>query len=68
MRSSATHGIGNLTDEDGPYVELMAGAYTDNQPDFRMASTLRNEDVQSILVSDPEDWAAKNATQSRGES
>ncbi|MGA8672283.1 MAG: DUF5107 domain-containing protein, partial [Terracidiphilus sp.] len=24
----------NLTDEGGPYVELMAGAYTDNQPDF----------------------------------
>lgn len=24
----------NLTDEDGPYVELMASAYTDNQPDF----------------------------------
>jgi tetratricopeptide (TPR) repeat protein len=24
----------NLTDNDGPYVELMAGAYTDNQPDF----------------------------------
>jgi tetratricopeptide (TPR) repeat protein len=24
----------NLTDHDGPYVELMAGAYTDNQPDF----------------------------------
>jgi tetratricopeptide (TPR) repeat protein len=24
----------SLTDEDGPYVELMAGAYTDNQPDF----------------------------------
>ncbi len=23
-----------LTDTDGPYVELMAGAYTDNQPDF----------------------------------
>ena len=23
-----------LTDSDGPYVELMAGAYTDNQPDF----------------------------------
>ncbi len=23
-----------LTDDDGPYVELMAGAYTDNQPDF----------------------------------
>jgi tetratricopeptide (TPR) repeat protein len=24
----------NLTDHDGPYVELMAGVYTDNQPDF----------------------------------
>ena len=24
----------NLTDEDGPYIELMAGFYTDNQPDF----------------------------------
>lgn len=23
-----------LTDSDGPYVELMVGAYTDNQPDF----------------------------------
>jgi tetratricopeptide (TPR) repeat protein len=23
-----------LTDDDGPYVELMCGAYTDNQPDF----------------------------------
>jgi tetratricopeptide (TPR) repeat protein len=24
----------NLTDGDGPYIELMAGVYTDNQPDF----------------------------------
>ena len=24
----------NLTDSDGPYAELMAGVYTDNQPDF----------------------------------
>ena len=24
----------NLTDSDGPYVELMLGVYTDNQPDF----------------------------------
>ncbi len=24
----------SLTDEDGPYIELMAGVYTDNQPDF----------------------------------
>ncbi|MGA8528217.1 MAG: DUF5107 domain-containing protein [Acidobacteriaceae bacterium] len=24
----------NLTDHDGPYIELMGGVYTDNQPDF----------------------------------
>nr|WP_286219428.1 DUF5107 domain-containing protein [Paraoerskovia sediminicola] len=24
----------NLTDTDGPYIELMAGVFTDNQPDF----------------------------------
>ncbi len=24
----------NLTDEDGPYIEIMCGVYTDNQPDF----------------------------------
>jgi len=24
----------NLTDEDGPYIELMAGVFSDNQPDF----------------------------------
>ena len=23
-----------LTDEDGPYIELMTGCFTDNQPDF----------------------------------
>ncbi len=28
----------NLTDGDGPYVELMAGVYTDNQPDFTFLS------------------------------
>ncbi|HEY0867091.1 MAG TPA: DUF5107 domain-containing protein, partial [Fimbriimonas sp.] len=28
----------NLTDADGPYIELMAGVYTDNQPDFSYLS------------------------------
>lgn len=28
----------HLTDENGPYVELMAGVYTDNQPDFTWIS------------------------------
>jgi tetratricopeptide (TPR) repeat protein len=27
-----------LTDEDGPYIELMCGVYTDNQPDFSWLS------------------------------
>lgn len=28
----------NLTDSDGPYLELMAGVFTDNQPDFAWLS------------------------------
>ena len=28
----------NLTESDGPYVELMGGVYTDNQPDFSFLS------------------------------
>jgi len=28
----------NLTDADGPYIELMAGVFTDNQPDFSWLS------------------------------
>lgn len=28
----------NLTDENGPYIELMTGVYTDNQPDFTWIS------------------------------
>jgi tetratricopeptide (TPR) repeat protein len=28
----------NLTDDNGPYIELMAGVYTDNQPDFSFLS------------------------------
>ncbi|HEY6057666.1 MAG TPA: DUF5107 domain-containing protein, partial [Candidatus Limnocylindrales bacterium] len=32
----------NLTDRDGPYVELMAGVYTDNQPDFSFLAPYEN--------------------------
>ncbi|MFC4137889.1 MULTISPECIES: DUF5107 domain-containing protein [unclassified Microbacterium] len=35
----------HLTDADGPYVELMAGVYTDNQPDF---SWLRPGEVKRM--------------------
>lgn len=35
----------NLTDEDGPYVELMTGCFTDNQPDFTF---LRGHETKSF--------------------
>ena len=40
-----------LTDADGPYIELMAGVYTDNQPDFSSCPARR--DVQPVVVPDP---------------
>lgn len=33
----------NLTDSDGPYVELMAGCFTDNQPDFSWLAPLEEK-------------------------
>ena len=38
-----------LTDEDGPYIELMCGVYTDNQPDFSWLSPGRREVVFAVL-------------------
>ena len=39
-----------LTDEDGPYIELMAGVYTDNQPDFSFLAPGETENLQPVLV------------------
>ena len=36
-----------LTDEDGPYIELMVGAYSDNQPDY---SWLQPFEVKSFSM------------------
>ena len=36
----------NLTDEDGPYIELMTGVYCDNQPDF---SWLKPQEEKSFV-------------------
>ncbi|QEL02608.1 DUF5107 domain-containing protein [Olivibacter sp. LS-1] len=36
----------NLTDTDGPYIELMTGAFTDNQPDF---SWLQPNETKSFV-------------------
>jgi len=36
-----------LTDDDGPYIELMVGAYSDNQPDY---SWLQPYEARSFSV------------------
>ena len=36
-----------LTDDDGPYIELMVGAYSDNQPDY---SWLQPYEVRSFSM------------------
>ncbi|MDZ7723073.1 MAG: DUF5107 domain-containing protein [candidate division KSB1 bacterium] len=37
-----------LTDNDGHYIELMAGAYTDNQPDYSWLQPYEGKDVTMI--------------------
>lgn len=39
----------NLTDEDGPYIELMTGVYTENQPDFTWLKPFEEKHSSSIL-------------------
>ncbi|MFV0576583.1 MAG: DUF5107 domain-containing protein [Vibrio sp.] len=40
----------NLTDENGPYIELMTGVYTDNQPDFTWIDSYEEKEfVQNFL-------------------
>lgn len=36
----------NLTDEDGPYIELMTGVYTDNQPDFTWIAPFETKEFE----------------------
>jgi tetratricopeptide (TPR) repeat protein len=38
----------DLTDEDGRYLELMAGAYSDNQPDYSWIQPYENKDITMI--------------------
>ncbi len=51
----------NLTDEDGPYVELMAGAYTDNQPDFSWLQPYETKTFSQFWYPIQEIGPAKNA-------
>ncbi|MCR5456761.1 MAG: DUF5107 domain-containing protein [Clostridiales bacterium] len=40
----------NLTDEDGPYFELMTGCYTDNQPDFSYMAPFESKDFKQYFM------------------
>lgn len=51
----------NLTDEDGPYIELMAGVYTDNQPDFSWLQPYETKAFSQVWYPIREIGPAKNA-------
>jgi tetratricopeptide (TPR) repeat protein len=50
-----------LTDEDGPYIELMAGVYTDNQPDFSFLQPFETRTFSQFWYPIREIGPAKNA-------
>jgi tetratricopeptide (TPR) repeat protein len=52
-----------LTDEDGPYIELMCGAYTDNQPDFSWIQPGEEKRFTQIFMPYKLTGGAKNANQ-----
>lgn len=52
----------NLTDEDGPYIELMTGVYTDNQPDFTWIQPYEEKDFVQYFMPYREVGMVKNAT------
>ncbi|NJL94292.1 MAG: DUF5107 domain-containing protein, partial [Anaerolineae bacterium] len=51
-----------LTDEDGPYIELMCGAYTDNQPDFTWLHPGEEKRFTQVFMPYKGIGAAKNAS------
>lgn len=51
----------HLTDEDGPYIELMCGAYTDNQPDFSWISPGEEKRFSQVFMPYKGIGGAKNA-------
>ncbi len=52
----------NLTDEDGPYVELMTGVYTDNQPDFTWLKPFEEKTFRQYFMPYKGVGQVKNAT------
>jgi tetratricopeptide (TPR) repeat protein len=54
----------NLTDADGPYIELMAGVFTDNQPDFSWLHPYESRDWSQFWYPIQLIGPAKNANRS----
>jgi tetratricopeptide (TPR) repeat protein len=52
-----------LTDSDGPYIELMAGVYTDNQPDFSWLLPYETKSFSQYWYPIQQIGPAKNANQ-----
>lgn len=52
----------NLTDEDGPYIELMTGVYTDNQPDFTWLQPYEEKSWSQYFMPYTEVGNVKNAS------
>ncbi|WP_421897660.1 DUF5107 domain-containing protein [Marinoscillum sp.] len=52
----------NLTDEDGPYIELMCGVYTDNQPDFSWLQPYEEKRFSQYFMPYQNVGLVKNAT------
>lgn len=52
----------NLTDEDGPYIELMTGMYTDNQPDFTWLKPFEEKTFKQYFMPYKAVGPVKNAT------
>ena len=51
-----------LTDEDGPYIELMCGAFTDNQPDFSWIMPGEEKSFRQVFMPFKQIGGAKNAS------
>lgn len=52
----------NLTDENGPYIELMTGVYTDNQPDFTWIAPYETKEFEQYWYPIHDIGDVKNAT------
>jgi len=52
----------NLTDNDGPYIELMCGVYTDNQPDFSWLQPYEEKSFKQYFMPYRDLGVVKNAT------